>query len=67
LTKLISKLKNTTGSEKAVDINTFLVSDLGAPLPLHISLSRPIGISTDKKDAFVTSLEQAVKSSGIRP
>lgn len=48
-------------------IQSSLSSDLGAPLPLHISLSRPIGLGTEEKDGFTNSLARAVKSSGIRP
>ncbi|RAL68167.1 hypothetical protein DID88_008877 [Monilinia fructigena] len=48
-------------------LSTFLTSDLGAPLPLHVSLSRTIGFSKDVKDAFLNSFEKAIKISGIRP
>jgi len=68
LTKLVSTFKDLTISEDAEhEIHSFLTSDLGAALPLHISLSRPIGFATERKDAFVDSLVRAVKSSGIRP
>jgi U6 snRNA phosphodiesterase len=68
LTELIAALKDGVSSQAmAVDIHSFMTSDLGAPLPLHISLSRPIGFLTDQKDAFVASLDHAIKASGIRP
>ncbi|TVY90118.1 U6 snRNA phosphodiesterase, partial [Lachnellula willkommii] len=66
LSKLISHLKGLP-LEESSKLHSFLTSDLGAPLPLHISLSRPIGFGTEQKDDFVTSLETAIKSSGIRP
>ncbi|TVY19212.1 U6 snRNA phosphodiesterase, partial [Lachnellula arida] len=66
LSKLISNLKGLPLKESS-KLHSFLTSDLGAPLPLHISLSRPIGFGTGQKDDFVTSLETAIKSSGIRP
>jgi hypothetical protein len=65
---MISNLEANLLSENAnVKIHTFLTSDLGAPLPLHISLSRPIGFATEQKENFVTSLDRAIKGSGIRP
>lgn len=68
LTKLISALKEKVSPSCPEDeIHSFLTSDLGAPLPLHISLSRPIGFATEQKDAFVDSLKRGINSSGIRP
>lgn len=66
LSKVISTLKDATPKGDA-KLHSFLTSDLGAPLPLHISLSRSIGFSTEQKDAFLSSLEHAIKTSGIRP
>ncbi|TVY34055.1 U6 snRNA phosphodiesterase [Lachnellula subtilissima] len=66
LSKIISKLKGLP-LEEASELHSFLTSDLGAPLPLHISLSRPIGFGTEQKEDFVTSLKSAMESSGIRP
>ena len=66
LSQLISKLKESASPDNAL-VTSFLVSDLGAPLPLHISLSRPLAFSSEVKDMFVTALEALVKSSGIRP
>jgi hypothetical protein len=48
-------------------IHSFLHSDLGAPLPLHISLSRPIVFLTEVKDQVVERLEQLIRTRGIRP
>ncbi|TVY83516.1 U6 snRNA phosphodiesterase [Lachnellula suecica] len=67
LSKLISSLKDKLPPGEATKAHSLLTSDLGAPLPLHISLSRPIGFATEQKDDFVSSLETAIKSSGIRP
>ncbi|TGO30606.1 hypothetical protein BPAE_0004g00630 [Botrytis paeoniae] len=64
---LISSLISKVESFKTHDIQTFLSNDLGVPLPLHVSLSRAIGFSKDVKDTFLTSFEQVIKSSGVRP
>ncbi|KFX91283.1 hypothetical protein O988_07821 [Pseudogymnoascus sp. VKM F-3808] len=53
--------------EGDLDIQSLLTSDLGSPLPLHISLSRPIGFSTATKDAFLSSLQTAISNSDIYP
>ncbi|KAM0149400.1 hypothetical protein ACHAQE_002842 [Botrytis cinerea] len=64
---LVSSLISQVESFKTHDIQTFLSNDLGVPLPLHVSLSRAIGFSKDVKDTFLTSFEQVIKSSGVRP
>ncbi|OBT70051.1 hypothetical protein VE03_00588 [Pseudogymnoascus sp. 23342-1-I1] len=53
--------------EGDLDVQSLLTSDLGSPLPLHISLSRPIGFSTATKDAFLSTLQTAISNSDIRP
>ncbi|KFY26230.1 hypothetical protein V493_04200 [Pseudogymnoascus sp. VKM F-4281 (FW-2241)] len=53
--------------EGDLDVQSLLTSELGSPLPLHISLSRPIGFSTATKDAFLSSLQTAILNSDIHP
>ncbi|KAI1743389.1 U6 snRNA phosphodiesterase Usb1 [Xylaria scruposa] len=69
LTTLLSTLQSslTSSSTNPITITSFLTSDLGAPQPLHISLSRPIVLSTSQKDTFQTDLESSIRSSGIAP
>ncbi|OTA84766.1 hypothetical protein M434DRAFT_400326 [Hypoxylon sp. CO27-5] len=66
LTSLLSALKPAL-SPLSVDLTSFLVSDLGAPQPLHISLSRPIVLSTSQKDGFLEELVSRIKTSGVAP
>lgn len=42
------------------EITSLLTSDLAAPLPLHISLSRPLALRTPDRDAFLADLARAV-------
>ncbi|KAI0545554.1 U6 snRNA phosphodiesterase Usb1 [Xylaria curta] len=69
LTTFLSTLQSslTSSSTNPITITSFLTSDLGTPQPLHISLSRPIVLSTSQKDDFQTDLESGIRSSGITP
>ncbi|RKF82661.1 U6 snRNA phosphodiesterase [Golovinomyces cichoracearum] len=64
LNKLISEIE---AGDCTHGIKTLLASDLNSPLPLHISLSRPIQITTDEKELFMTSLRRSFESSGVPP
>ncbi|MCJ1468874.1 poly(U)-specific 3'-to-5' RNA exonuclease [Pseudocyphellaria aurata] len=48
-------------------IHSLLKSDLGASLPLHISLSRPITLLTHQREAFNDALALSISRSNIRP
>ncbi|KAI0446426.1 U6 snRNA phosphodiesterase Usb1 [Xylaria telfairii] len=68
LTTLLSNLQSSlTSSPSNTTITSFLTSDLGAPQPLHISLSRPIVLSTSQKESFQSTLAPRLRSSGIAP
>lgn len=49
------------------DITPSLLSPLGAPLPLHVSLSRTLQIKTENRDSFVRALTAALHKSQARP
>lgn len=53
-----------TGSFK---VHSFLRSELGTPQPLHISLSRPIGLLTDQRHSFKGTFASEITASKIRP
>ncbi|KAI0804390.1 U6 snRNA phosphodiesterase Usb1 [Xylaria sp. FL0064] len=62
-----SSLISSSTPSHPLSITSFLTSDLGAPQPLHISLSRPIVLSTSQKDAFLSDLESSIRTSGLAP
>ncbi|KAL7620398.1 poly(U)-specific 3'-to-5' RNA exonuclease [Parahypoxylon ruwenzoriense] len=45
-----------------VTLTSFLTSDLGAAQPLHVSLSRPIVLTTAQKDLFLEQLTSRIGS-----
>ena len=48
-------------------LTSLLESDLGAPLPLHVSLSRPLALTTEQKDDFLVRVEGAIRGCGVLP
>ncbi|KAI1485299.1 hypothetical protein F5X96DRAFT_682917 [Biscogniauxia mediterranea] len=74
LTTLLSDLQTaiattitTTNSSPPIELTSFLTSDLSTPQPLHISLSRPIVLTTPQRDPFLASLtSHVVRGSRLR-
>ncbi|EKJ75795.1 hypothetical protein NXS19_008418 [Fusarium pseudograminearum] len=65
LTTLIADIEEQVSSD--TKLFNFLTSDLGSPLPLHISLSRPLSLTTSAKDEFLDKITESFNSSGIAP
>ncbi|KAL4814109.1 U6 snRNA phosphodiesterase Usb1 [Aspergillus spinulosporus] len=66
LGSIISQAEHMLRAEQA-KLNSFLYSDLGVRLPLHISLSRPVVLRTEQRQPFMDTFEAALKGSGISP
>ncbi|KAJ5538990.1 hypothetical protein N7513_007322 [Penicillium frequentans] len=54
-------------SPSKLGIQSLVHSDLGAQLPLHISLSRPVVLRTEQRSSFERSLQTEIESSRIAP
>ncbi|KAL7787812.1 hypothetical protein V8C37DRAFT_389608 [Trichoderma ceciliae] len=63
LAQLVRRVNQDIGSQ--VKLHSLMTSDLGAPLPLHISLSRPISLSTSNKDRFLDQISSALHTGGV--
>ncbi|RAL13554.1 HVSL domain-containing protein [Aspergillus homomorphus CBS 101889] len=48
-------------------LHSLLHSDLGAQLPLHISLSRPVVLRTEQRQPFMEAFEAAMKDANVAP
>ncbi|QQK47664.1 Uncharacterized protein family UPF0406 [Penicillium digitatum] len=64
LTDVISESGNWV-DEKAPIVHSLLHSDLGAQLPLHISLSRPVVLRTEQRALFTEALQKAIYDSHV--
>ncbi|KAK5199190.1 poly(U)-specific 3'-to-5' RNA exonuclease [Exophiala xenobiotica] len=67
LVQLDKVIKHAEWSNTCDSIHSFLRSDLGAPQPLHISLSAPLVLKTDQKDAFQQTVFSEVSRSNVQP
>ncbi|KAL8961736.1 MAG: hypothetical protein Q9193_001755 [Seirophora villosa] len=65
LSNLLSRAHSTLPPD--IRLHSLLESDLGAELPLHISLSRTLMLATHQRQAFTDDLEKAIGASGVKP
>ncbi|OAG08965.1 uncharacterized protein CC84DRAFT_1194948 [Paraphaeosphaeria sporulosa] len=49
------------------EIHPSLLSELGTPIPLHVSLSRTLQIKTDDRDQFLETLNKSLHRAAVRP
>jgi U6 snRNA phosphodiesterase len=59
-------IRSTLNEADRSQIHTFLRSDLGAQLPLHISLSAPLVLKTEDKKSFQEKLQASLSRAGIK-
>lgn len=65
LTRLLAKVEATLDGE--IELHQFMTSDLGAPLPLHVSLSRPLSLQMAQKDDFLDRVSESLGSGSTQP
>lgn len=58
---------NTIAGGSQPQLHSFLRSELGTLLPLHVSLSAPLVLKTDQKAAFQECLASKVSRSHVKP
>ncbi|KAJ9615679.1 poly(U)-specific 3'-to-5' RNA exonuclease [Cladophialophora chaetospira] len=68
LDSAIQKASQTTEPAGAsIKIHDFLRSDLGAQLPLHVSLSAPLVLKTEQKELFENKINARLAHSHLKP
>lgn len=65
LESVLSQAESKSKTDKTLVINSLLRSDLGAQLPLHISLSRPVVLRTEQRQAFIETYQDAIQGSNL--
>ncbi|KAL2802642.1 U6 snRNA phosphodiesterase Usb1 [Aspergillus granulosus] len=66
LRDIITQAENTLQGEEH-KIYSLLHSDLGAQLPLHVSLSRPVVLRTEQRQPFLDTFQETLLASNISP
>ncbi|PYH92935.1 hypothetical protein BO71DRAFT_400098 [Aspergillus ellipticus CBS 707.79] len=64
LSQLIAQMEGQL-DDHGTKLHSLLHSDLGARLPLHISLSRPVVLRTEQRQPFLEEFQAAMKQSNL--
>ncbi|KAJ5675112.1 uncharacterized protein N7477_005046 [Penicillium maclennaniae] len=67
LALLADLIAQAQGQSNGQSVHSLLRSDLGAQLPLHISLSRPVVLRTEQRSSFTELLRKSIRDSHIAP
>ena len=59
--------KHGSGAQRGQKLHSLVRSDLDAPLPLHISLSRPVALRLEQHGSFLDALTSKVTEHGLSP
>jgi hypothetical protein len=58
---------NSGSENKNPTVQSLLESELGAEMPLHISLSRSLMLSTDERQRFIEKLKSVLEEYVTKP
>jgi len=58
---------NSGSENKIPTVQSLLESELGAEMPLHISLSRSLMLSTDERQRFIEKLKSVLEEYVTKP
>ncbi|OCK77080.1 hypothetical protein K432DRAFT_359258 [Lepidopterella palustris CBS 459.81] len=62
-----SRTEPSAGASPSPQIHPLFLSSLGVPLPLHISISRPLILRAPQRDPFLATLSTYLRKSAVRP
>ncbi|KAF7594969.1 poly(U)-specific 3'-to-5' RNA exonuclease [Aspergillus hancockii] len=65
LSDVIEQIEGKLGKTN-VELHSLLRSDLGAQLPLHISLSRPVVLRTEQRQSFLETFQSAIQDAHVQ-
>lgn len=66
LENILDERSKEDGSSAKTQIHSLLRSDLGVPLPLHISLSRSLSLQKQEREPFLQSIGAGLQDLHLR-